>query len=50
MMLTRRRALVAGGRALAAIRSPEEFAAVSVVSPALWTSPGDTAGGVYDDG
>lgn len=37
------------GALLAAIRSPGTFAAVSVVSPALWTSPGETAAGAFDD-
>jgi enterochelin esterase-like enzyme len=37
------------GALLAAGRAPETFAAVSVVSPALWTSAGDTAAGAFDD-
>ena len=37
------------GARLAAERSPQSFAAVSLVSPALWTSAGDTAPGAFDD-
>lgn len=37
------------GALLATIRSPHLFAGTSVVSPALWTSPADTADGAFDD-
>lgn len=37
------------GALLATERAPQSFAAVSLVSPALWTSPGDTAPGAFDD-
>lgn len=36
------------GALLAAERAPERFFAVAVASPALWTSPGQTAKGAFD--
>jgi alpha-beta hydrolase superfamily lysophospholipase len=37
------------GALLAAATSPDRFSAVAVGSPALWTSPGATAPGAFDD-
>ncbi|HUQ63060.1 MAG TPA: alpha/beta hydrolase-fold protein [Acidimicrobiales bacterium] len=37
------------GALLAAETAPERFTAVLAVSPALWTSPGDSAPGAFDD-